>query len=95
MAYIELPEIIDAINDLNDEIFHSEFGEDTDNFATFQISLTTNGSIYIVEFMGILLWDSENDDRHYFEENDAYEPILDHLRSQINHYVNIIKRLHL
>ncbi len=43
-----------------------------------------------IEFLGIMIWNEENDERHYDEEIDDYEPLEPFLRRKA---IEIIKKV--
>ncbi len=53
----------------------------------FNISLITNGLVIIIQFIGIEIWNSENDDREEFENDDKtdcyYEDLEGFIRKRI------------
>lgn len=72
--------LIDVIDDLNEELFH-KVGEEEISF-----SIGTNGACHFVEFGSILLWNSEDDERIFIEENNEYEPMNLFLKRQLIKY---------
>ena len=50
----------------------------------FDLILSTDGRMSMVDFIGIRLWSSEDDDREYTGEDDERVPIEYHLRSRLN-----------
>lgn len=75
----EFEEIMDAVNTLEQEIF-----EQTEGMEYFNIVATSNGFCTRVSFIGIELWNSEDDQREYIEDKDEYEPMETYLRRTIN-----------
>ena len=50
----------------------------------FDLTVKSNGLMYIVEFIGLQIWNSDDDMRDYIdEEEDIRVPIEDHLRKVI------------
>lgn len=79
---------------LNCELYEQSGWEDKDNLLT----ATSDGFTIIVEFGGVYIWDSENDDREYVDE-EKYPELqvsLDyHLRMEIDKVVNQISKIKL
>lgn len=63
----ELKELLEAVEKINEEIFEKSEIEE------FQLSVSTNGSLSKLEFLGITIWCTDDDGRKYIEENDKYE----------------------
>ena len=62
-------EIIEAVERINQEMFNN-----TGNEYMF-LTYTTNGFSDAVEFMGVRVWDDNDNDQEYNEDTDEYEPI--------------------
>lgn len=82
--------IEEAVNNIEADIFES-----TGGVEYFNICLRTNGFIQIVEFCRIRLWDSEEDERAYLDENDENkrEPIEDCLRRRLKEELAKLKTI--
>jgi hypothetical protein len=78
-------EIINAVNNIDYDIFHS-----TEGVEYLNIIFVSNGNFSRVEFCGIVLWDSENDTRLYLYE-DNVESIEDCLRRRMKEEISKIK----
>jgi len=73
---LDIINIENAVYKIQQDIFDS-----TGGVEYYNISLSSNGYCCIVEFCGILLWSSEDDDRDYLDEElDIREDIEDYLR---------------
>jgi hypothetical protein len=72
-----IAEIEEAVNNIGQDIFNS-----TGGVEYFNVTVTTNGFCQIVCFVGIELWNSEDDTRPYSIEGDedTREPIEEYLR---------------
>lgn len=70
-------ELEEAVNSIEQDIFES-----TGGVEYFNITVSTNGFVQLVEFAGLLLWSSEDDNRPYEDEYDETSrmPIEQHLR---------------
>jgi len=77
-----LVELEDAVNQLEYEI------SDTSGESYFNISVTSNGYQRMVEFVGIILWDSDND-----SELEPNESIDDRLRTRLNEELKKLKMI--
>lgn len=69
-------EIINAVRILNAEIYDNTKIE----YITFGVR--TDGLTFCVDFLGNRIWSDDDDDRHYDEESDEHEPLLNFLRRQ-------------
>jgi hypothetical protein len=67
-------EIIDAVRELNAEIYNRAGIE----YVSF--SAKTDGITFIVEFAGIRIWNDDDDERTFDEEKLKYEPLVPFLR---------------
>ena len=74
-AFIAVMEINDKIDDnfWNDKTL----SEDTqkrmeENSYLYKLEFMSNGSEFCIEFMGLTIWESENDEREYDDDNDCY-----------------------
>lgn len=74
-------EIENAVIAIEEDIYNSSGVE------YFNLTLITNGFVQIVEFAGIRLWDSEDDCRPYYDDDESdeskREPIESHLRAML------------
>ena len=75
----ELLEAVRIVDDINEELWES--ASDIDLYLNINYS---NGRT-IVEFFGIRLWDSDNDDRDYIDEDcNEYENLENYVRKEFN-----------
>ena len=74
---MDILELEQAVNNIEQDISDTANGVDY-----FNITLTSNGFVQIVDFIGLSIWDSEFDNRSYGDEGDesTREPIEPHLR---------------
>lgn len=56
-------------------------GWEDENF--FYLQYSSNGFAEIVEFLGYPIWNSEDDDRGWIEDENKYEPAEPFLRKQM------------
>jgi hypothetical protein len=81
-----IEELEKAVMSIGQDIF-----EQTGEVEYFNITVESDGSCQQVKFIGIYLWNSDNDMRKYVDENEEiYEPIEDFLRREL---MNELKKL--
>lgn len=73
-----IKELEQAISSIEQDIFESTGGVEYLN-----ITVKSNGFCQIVEFVGIRLWNSEDDMRDEVNDNGDKEPIEDYLRKAL------------
>ena len=77
----EFIEIRKAVDNINDDIF--EQTEELEEAIYLTVGYFTYG-MFIIKFMGDVIWSSDDDDREYFdEEKDILEPLEGYLRRRI------------
>ena len=81
-----IKEIEEAVNNIEKEIFNSTKGVEYLN-----MTVKSNGFVQIVEFIGIQLWNSEDDMREDINDKGDKEPIELYLRRQLNQELNNLK----
>jgi hypothetical protein len=55
-----------------------------ENLPFYQLEFMSNGADYVIEFLGIQIWNSEDDLREYDDKNDCYiEPLESYIRNQM------------
>lgn len=74
----ELEEAMKAVSNVNEDIFSANKFLD----KGYDLILKATGFIIIVEFVGVQIWNSDNDERE-LDEHDEYEPLEPYLRNQI------------
>jgi len=72
-------EAINAVRRINEEIY-DQIEED----EGFQLEFLTNGFCSGIKFLGDIIWNEDDNERKYDEEEDEYEPMEGFLRRQIN-----------
>ena len=55
----------------------------------------TDGFASVIEFMGHVLWSTEDDDRDYIEETDDFEPLAPFVRRKFNELIDNLSALKL
>ena len=63
-----MSEALDLVEKLNIKLYDSGYDD-----GMLEFSYRSNGSIELIEFSGILLWDSESDEREWLEVHEEYE----------------------
>jgi len=87
--------ISEIVEELNIEIFE-KLGEKIHGDYPFEFMYVTNGMAEGVEFLGITIWNSEDDGREYINENtpaEDYEPLEDFLRREATKICKMISEL--
>jgi hypothetical protein len=83
--------LLGYVRALNEEVFRSLEGKTVPFLSNcgfdYPFSYNTNGLASAIEFMGINIWCSENDEREYDEEKDDYEPMMAFIRRQVKTFV--------
>ena len=85
---MDYKEIIKVIDDLN-----SELGKKTNYDGFQQFTLSTNGYQDLIYFQDEVLWNSDEDDREFFEEKGEYEPLILFVKKEFNNYVTRLQKL--
>lgn len=70
------------INELNSDLY------DRTGEVEKMFSYETNGYVEIIKFDGIVLWDSENDDRGYIDDTDEKVDLKYHICKTFNELVD-------
>lgn len=81
-------DIIEAVQLLNDKLFIEGFED-----GNIQFSFSTVGYVDLVEFLGVVIWNSEDDCRDWNEDTDEYEPILHCIQRQANELISKVSGL--
>jgi len=81
----------EIIMSIEEDIFESSGGVEY-----FNITYTSNGYTVIVEFLGIMIWNNDDDERDYIdEEKDIKVPLEGWLRKRIMEEIEKIKKIRL
>ena len=81
-----LQNVYDIVEKLNQWIY--EKYDDPYN----QFGVCSNGYMIAVEFNRECIWDSENDEREFYEDINEYEDLETHIKLEFNKYIDTIKR---
>lgn len=84
---MEHQEIIDVVSGINEEI--SSLTNDIDLYLNF----STNGFASIISLGDFPLWCSEDDDREYSDDGDAYEDLSVYLCRKIRKLSNTLIKI--
>ena len=87
--YVEIKEILDVVTILEQEAYEASDGKT--EYLNFEV--ITNGNCTLVNFIGINLWNSEDDDRGFDDKTNKYEPFEGYLRRRLNEELSILKLL--
>ena len=74
-----------VVYNINEELYTSSEDFCVENGIGLEFS--TDGYASIIEFMGHVLWSTENDEREYIEETDDYEPLAPFVRHKFNELI--------
>lgn len=65
---------------LNNEFFQEDYNGKYSGYSPYTYS--SDGYTCIVKFMGIDIWNSEDDEREFYEDTNLYEPLEYYLRRE-------------
>jgi len=68
-------EVIKVVSELNEEMENVE-----DISESFFFVARTDGNCSVIEFLGCDLWNSDDDDREFFEDKNEWEPLVGYIR---------------
>jgi hypothetical protein len=93
-----LKEVLEAVSSINyylSELEENGFFE-TDDGCGYDLSLALK--VYgfensKIEYLGLTIWNSEDDDREFIVNSDSYEPMEDFLKYKINSINKMIKKI--
>lgn len=80
--------LVEIVNVLEQDVY-----EKTEGVEYFNFEVVTNGFATMVNFIGLTIWNSEGDDREYYEETDSYEPMEKHLRRVLNNELDKLRNI--
>jgi len=83
-----IKEIEEAILNIEQDIFDS-----TEGIEYLNITVTSNGFAQIVEFIGVQLWNSEDDMREDINDDGDKEPIEVYLRREIRKLLGVFSKI--
>lgn len=74
------------VEELNSALFSKREEE-------YCFSYKTNGYIESISFMGVELWNSENEDRNFSEKDNEYEDLGIHIMREFNKHVERLSKI--
>ncbi len=80
---IDIKELSGVVSELNRLFYDQSEGE---AFSGSPFEIKTNGDEQVVNFLGLGLWDSEDDERET-DKDEIYEPIRDYLVREFNEHM--------
>lgn len=86
--------IANVINEINTHIIGDDEFEDPEMYE-FGLTMRSDGLNHGINFLGITIWSSENDDREHIESIDLYEPLLPYLMRLMQYHKSRIAKLNL
>ena len=96
---IEIQEIERIVTELNQEIFETAYENkiEFDDFGFVGFSLVADGNTMAVEFLGLSLWDTEEDERSYRHDigDDELEPLDNFLRRRAHQLFHGLSKIQL
>lgn len=72
-------EIIEAIGNINNNFI--EVSEE--NGYDYQLELISNGNTFVIRWLDITIWNSDDDSRQFDEDKNEYEPLEQFLKKRI------------
>ena len=89
----QLQEVFGIVNDINADIY--EANEDIVEEYGIYLEILTNGDTIIVQYLGCIIWNSENDERDFINEKDEYEDLNGFIRKSINNLTESICKVNI
>lgn len=84
---------VDAIvGELNDDIYDS-LGSNCKDSYCFIVDYHCDGYMVVIEFLGLQIWSSDDDDREFNEEENKYEPLKPYLIKKIINVINVLSTI--
>lgn len=96
-------EAFDTVSTINDSINDSFWNDKSipediqkrieENIYLYELEFISNGDDFCIEFLGMQLWNSEDDQREYDDDNDCYAELLEsYIRKEM---INVLSDLNL
>ena len=85
--------VVDLIEKLNYELYSIDEDLVINNGICFEY--VSSGTVDIINFLGITIWNSEDDDRIFCNVINKYEPLDEYVRRKTNELLNRISNIHL
>lgn len=92
-----LEEIVRIVGSLNEELFEqTESNKHGIILEPLSLHYSCDASnVVYVEFLDQCIWDSDNDEREFWEYTNDWEPLGDFLKKQIKIWVDTIKMINM
>lgn len=85
--FIECRDVVDELNDDLDEMFEYEVVE------PFYLKMWYESYEYGIEFLGVIIWSTANDDREFIEDKNDYEPLKPFLQRKITNLIQSLTKI--
>lgn len=85
-----MEDLRNTVEEINDKLFMSANWEDDVHYVPFLEFISTPIGDRI-DFAGFCIWDSENDGRMYFDEEDEYELMQRYLEREVGKVISSLK----
>lgn len=90
---METNEIVQMINIINADLVEDDSNENFCIENGLGISYATDGYVQLITFMDFVLWNDDDDERDYIDEEDDYEPLEPFIRQKFNELITGLSRL--
>jgi len=91
---MDIQEVYKIVDELNGLIV-----DQTEEGSSFlmgsMFTLITNGDVIGVNFLDNQIWNSDDDEREFFENQNDWEPLKPFLIQEANQIINLIKKIEL
>jgi len=79
------------------EVLNAEIGEmvSHEDIHLFYLEFKTDGYCSLIEFMGYPIWNSEDDEREWINDDTEQEPLEGYIRKRINAVAELVKGISL
>lgn len=90
--------MMDIVSDMNTDLYeamNSHIGQNGthDDYEYPTVEIDSNGDIHMISFMGIMLWNSEEDEREFIDAKNDYEPLKPFLNKKINELIDKTQKM--
>jgi hypothetical protein len=86
---------LEVVTEINYKISDKQYKDNPvyyNNNYVFLLEYLTDGFVEVIKFEKFVLWDSENDERDWLD-NDNKEPLLPFIKKKLNKHIDKIKKL--
>ena len=89
----EIQDAVDAFNEKAYELVEKE-DELSDWYNLFSLTYESDGNVFLIHYLGEMIWNSDNDERPYKDKNeDELIPLYDFLTAETKKINAFIMRL--